>query len=155
LCGGWAAAVGWALGWLTVHGDSLGGTGIKGMFLGMLIALALGMGDGLWVFSLRPFWRLAPRGRVCRVVVRLRGLFGGFFGRLLFDWKNLAILLILGWVLTGLMVGVSIGTYDLVLGWVREEDLRGAARKVVRGVLGGTVGGLLGGFLDWTMGDAW
>ena len=52
LCGGWAAAAGWALGHALAHGDSLGATGIKGMFLGMTIALALGTVDALWVFSL-------------------------------------------------------------------------------------------------------
>ena len=55
LCGGWAAAAGWGLGFWIVRGDSLGGTGIKGMFLGMLIALALGLVDALWVYSLRQF----------------------------------------------------------------------------------------------------
>ena len=53
LCGGWAAAGGWALGHALAHGDTLGATGIKGMFLGMTIALAWGPSMRLWVFSLR------------------------------------------------------------------------------------------------------
>jgi hypothetical protein len=53
------------------------------------------------------------------------------------------------------MVGVSIGSYDFLRSWVREEELGWAGWKVVRGLLGGAVGGLLGGILDWKLGDAW
>jgi hypothetical protein len=154
LCGGWAAAAGWALGRLIAGGDPLGGAGVKGMYLGMLIALALGVVDALWVFSLRQLRHVLPRVLICTAVGTVGGLVGGVAGQLLFDWKNLAALLILGWVLTGLMVGVSLGTFDLLRDWVRQEDLRGSGRKVLRGVLGGTLGGLLGGFLYWELRDA-
>ena len=155
LCGGWAAAAGWALGRLLVGNDSLGGTGIKGMCLGLPIALALGLVDALWVFSLRQFSRILPRLFVCVAVGSIGGLVGGVAGQLLFDWENLPLLLIFGWVLTGLMVGVSLGTYDFLRDWVREEELRGSGRKVLRSVLGGAVGGLLGGFLDLKLSDFW
>jgi len=145
LCGGWAAAVGWAAGRTLAGGNSLGNAGIKGMFLGALIALALGLVDALWVYSLRQLARIVPRVLACVAVGTVGGLFGGVLGQLLFDWHNL--LLILGWVLTGLMVGAAIGLFDLLRAWVREESLRGVRRKVLRGTLGGAVGGLLGGFL--------
>jgi hypothetical protein len=155
LCGGWAAAMGWLVGRLVAPGDALGGTGLKGMFLGLLIALALGLVDAVWVFSLRPLWRVLPRLFVCVAIGTVGGLLGSVTGQLLFDWENLAALQVFGWVLTGLMVGVSIGSYDLLRAWVREEELGWTLSKVVRGVLGGTLGGLLGGILDWTLGDAW
>jgi hypothetical protein len=155
LCGGWAAAVGWALGQVIAHGDSLGSTGIKGMFLGMLIALALGLVDALWVYSLRQVGRVLPRVLICVTVGAVGGLIGGVVGQLLFDWESSPICLILGWVLTGLMVGVSIGCYDFLRCWIREEELPWAMKKVVRGMLGGAVGGLAGGVLDWKLGDAW
>jgi Inner membrane component of T3SS, cytoplasmic domain len=155
LCGGWGAAAGWALGFGVVRGDSLGGTGIKGMFLGMLIALALGVVDAVWVYSLRQVGRVLPRVLVCVAVGTVGGLLGGVLGQHLFDWKDLPGLLICGWVLTGLMVGASIGTYDLLRSWVREEELGWVVWRVVRGVVGGAVGGLLGGALDWKMGAAW
>jgi hypothetical protein len=155
LIGGWGAAVGWGLGRLIARGESLGGTGIKGMFLGMLIALALGLVDALWVFSLRQFWRALPRVLVCVALGTVGGLLGGLVGQMLFDWENRTEYLIGGWVLTGLMVGMSIGSYDFLRSWVREEELGWAVKKVVRGVLGGLVGGLLGGVLDWKLGDAW
>jgi hypothetical protein len=155
LCGGWAAAAGWGLGRLLAGDDPLAGAGIKGMCLGALIALALGVVDALWVFSLRQLGKVAPRILACVAVGTVGGLLGGVVGQLLFDWKSRAILLVLGWVLTGLMVGVSPGTFDLLRGWVWEEDLRGTRRKVVRGALGGTLGGLLGGLLYWLLRDAW
>ena len=156
LCGGWAAALGWALGQVVAAGDSLGGTGLKGMFLGLFIALALGLVDALWVYSLRPFRRVVARVLVCVAVGAVGGLVGGAAGQLLFDeFENLAAFQIFGWVLTGLMVGAAIGSYDLLRGWVREEALRFPASKVVRGVVGGAVGGLLGGLLDWQLGEVW
>jgi hypothetical protein len=146
LCGGWAAAVGWALGRLLAGDNPLGNAGIKGMCLGVMIALALGCVDALWVFSLRQPRQIVPRVLAC-VVGMIGGLVGGVAGQLLFDWRNLPVLLLLGWTLTGLMVGVSLGVFDFLRAWVRDEDLRGARRKLLRGIIGGTAGGLIGGFL--------
>jgi hypothetical protein len=151
LCGGWAAAAGWLLGRRLGGDDPLGGTGLRGMALGLLIALGLGTVDALWVYSLRQVGRIAPRVLVCVLVGGVGGLLGGMVGQALFDWKNLDSLRILGWVLTGLMVGVSIGTFDLLRGWVCEEALGWAGWRMFRGVVGGAVGGLLGGVLAWQM----
>jgi hypothetical protein len=164
LCGGWAAAAGWALGRALAHADSAGGTGIRGLFLGLTLGVALGLVDAVWVFSLRQVGRVVPRVAVCALVGGVGGLVGGFVGQALFDWEWLRGLTgasglgalqtglqLFAWVLTGLMVGVSIGAYDFLRSWVREEELRGVAWKVVRGVVGGTLGGLLGGLLDWQL----
>jgi hypothetical protein len=155
LCGGWAAALGWALGWLVARNQAVAGTGIKGMFLGMLIALGLGAVDAVWVYSLRQVRRIAPRVLVCVAVGSVGGLAGGVAGQLLFEWQDRPGMLVFGWVLTGLMVGVSIGTYDLMRGWVCQQPLGWALRRLLRGVAGGAVGGLLGGSLDWQLGGAW
>jgi low affinity Fe/Cu permease len=48
LCGGWAAALGWALGWQLVRNEAIAGTGLKGMFVGMLIALGLERFTNAW-----------------------------------------------------------------------------------------------------------
>jgi FHA domain len=156
LCGGWAAVAGWGLGRLIARGASVGGTGIKGMFLGMLIALALGLVDALWTYALRQAWRALPRLLTCVVIGTVGGLLGGGIGQFLFDeLGGLVVFQIFGWALTGLMVGVSIGSYDFLRSWVREEELGFVTSKVIRGVAGGAVGGLLGGILDWQLGDAW
>lgn len=155
LCGGWAALAGWLLGRWTAAEGSVGGTGLRGMFLGMLIALALGSVDALWVYSLRQLRHILPRILLCVLVGTVGGLVGGVVGQLLFDWHNLDTLLIFGWVLTGLMVGASIGMYDFLRSWVREEELNFPLSKLVRGAAGGTIGGLLGGILDWRLAAEW
>jgi hypothetical protein len=46
---------------------------------------------------------------------------GGVVGQLLFEQANRPALLLVGWALTGVMVGLSIGTFDLLRCWVRQE----------------------------------
>jgi hypothetical protein len=155
LCGGWAALGGWALGRFFPEHDDVAGSGLKGLCLGLCIALALGLVDALWVLSLRQWVYAAPRVLICGVVGAGGGLLGGVVGQLLFNWHNLPLLLMLGWSLTGLMVGVSLGAFDFLSAWVRAEDGRGARRKLLRGGLGGLLGGLLGGYLDWKLRGLW
>ncbi len=156
LCGAWAAFAGWGLGRLIAGDDPLGSAGIKGMCLGMLVALLLGIVDSVWIYSLRQLRHVVPRVLACVLVGTVGGLLGGVAGQWLFERsKNLPFFLLFGWVLTGLMVGVSLGIYDFLRGWVRAEDLSGAGRKLLRGLLGGTLGGLLGGLLSWKLHGAW
>jgi hypothetical protein len=155
LCGGWAALAGWVIGRPVLDNNEVGSAGIKGMCLGILIALALGVVDALWVFSLRQVRHVLPRVMMCTTVGAIGGLVGGVVGQLLYNWNNRAALLILGWALTGLMIGIAIGTFDFIRAWVREEDVRDGRQKVLRGALGGTVGGLLGGFLYAQLRTGW
>jgi hypothetical protein len=97
-----------------------------------------------------------PRLAVCVAIGTIGGLLGGGIGQILFDeFSDLVVFQIFGWVLTGLMVGVSIGSYDFLRSWVLEEELGFVRSKVLRGVVGGAVGGLLGGVLDWKLGEVW
>ena len=70
LCGAWAAFVGWALGRQAEQGSPVG-AGLTGMYLGLLVALALGMVDALWNFSLRQVGQLFLR---ILVVVAVGGM---------------------------------------------------------------------------------
>jgi hypothetical protein len=155
LCGCWAALAGWGAGRLIAGDDPLGSAGIKGLCLGALVALGLGLVDALWTFSLRQSGQLAPRVGICVIIGAVGGVAGGVVGQLLFDLHAAPVMLVLGWGLTGLMVGVSIGAFDFLRGWVYREELRGSGRKLVRGVLGGLLGGLLGGFLYLQVRDRW
>jgi hypothetical protein len=156
LCGGWAALAGWAAGRLITGDDPLGSAGIKGLCLGLLIALSLGIVDELWTFSLWQTGQIVPHVLICAAIGAVGGLAGGVVGQLLFDQVNgRPEMLVLGWGLAGLMVGLSIGAFGFLHGWVRREELRGAGRKLVRGVLGGLIGGLLGGFLYLQLRDRW
>ncbi len=156
LCGGWTALAGWSAGRLIGGDDPLGSAGLKGLCLGALVALGLGIVDALWVLSLQQLRRIVPRVIICVAIGAIGGLFGGMVGQSLFElMDSRPEMLVLGWGLTGMMVGVSIGAFDFLRAWVHQEELRGSRRKLVRGVLGGALGGLLGGFLYLQLRDRW
>lgn len=157
LCGGWAALIGWAVGRQLTDENTTdwAATGIKGMMLGGSIALALGLVDAIWVFSLRQFGRVLPRLLLTLAIGSIGGLIGAVTGQRLYQLDSVEGMLVLGWCLTGMMVGLSLGAFDFLAGYVRQEDLAGAWRKVRRGVIGGLFGGLLGSLLYWQLGNAW
>jgi hypothetical protein len=155
VCGGWAAFLGWALGRLTASSHPIGAAGIKGMFLGMLVALALGVVEALSGLSLSGIVRLMPRVFVAGLVGTLGGLVGGIVGQALYGLLPLSIFFIFGWTVTGLLVGASVGVFDVLLRFVRREVFRGAWRKIINGILGGVAGGLLGGILSLLLKDVW
>lgn len=149
LCGSGGAFFGWALGRALAPGSEVLGQGLKGMFLGLTVALALGLVDSLWVYSLRRLPLILARAGMAVVVGSVGGLFGGLVGQILYGQvKPLAVFLVLGWTLAGLLIGVSLGVFDLVSSLVRGQDPAAALRKILKGVLGGGVGGVLGGFLS-------
>ena len=63
--------------------------------------------------------------------------------------------LIMGWTITGLLIGAAVGIFDVLAALMKQEDLHGALKKVFNGILGGTVGGILGGLLSIVIGGAW
>src|SRR5205807_855586 len=73
-------------------------------------------------------------------------VYGGF---------NFPPLVIVGWALTGLLVGMAPGVHDLLAHGLLNQDTRGARRKIVNGVGGGFVGGILGGALFLLMQFGW
>jgi hypothetical protein len=156
LCGGWAALVGWALGRVlspsAQEADPILVVGIKGMWLGLLVALGLGLVDALWNLSLQRFGLILMRVTVALLVGLVGGFIGGALGQWLLDlW---APLYVLGWTLTGLLVGASIGVFEVLSGMVTRRDQAGAMKKMLKCLTGGTVGGLLGGVLSLLLGNA-
>ena len=75
LCGGWAAFFGWVLGRALSPSNVTGRDGIRGMMLGILVALGLSLVDCLWNMSLRRLGLVAMRVGVAILV-------GGIGGRL-------------------------------------------------------------------------
>jgi hypothetical protein len=155
LCGAWAAFAGWALGRQPDIPDDVWQAGVKAMCLGLLVALALGLVDTLWNYS-RQFGQVLLRVVVVVVVGGVGGFAGGSVGQLLYRSTEQTIFLVLGWTVTGLLIGASIGVYDLLAGLLRQQGgRRGARRKLLNGLLGGTAGGILGGSLYGLLGEAW
>lgn len=162
LCGAWTALLGWYLGRMDwVHkltggaNDSTLGSGLKGMCLGLLVSLGLSLVDSVWTLSFRQVGQIFLRVLVAVGVGLLGGLLGGLAGQFLFQKKPLDFFLIFGWTVTGFLIGISIGAFEVLSQMVRGENRTGAMRKVVNGVLGGTAGGLLGGFLSVVLRGTW
>jgi hypothetical protein len=159
LWGGAGAYLGWALGRAVAAPTGTLAQGIKGLFLGLTVALALGMVDALWNLSLRRFFTITGRILTAVFVGSMGGLLGGLLGQVLYEKSPQGVFFVVGWTLTGLLIGLSLGVFDLMVGVLQGQDPRGALRKVRNGVLGGTVGGLLGGCLALTLhgslGELW
>jgi hypothetical protein len=153
--GGCAAYVGWLLGRLVGVEGSIGLAVLRGVCVGMMIGLVLGLLDALWNGSGSGAKRFVPQGVVSLLVGCLGGAFGGLIGQALYGWSQLSFFLILGWLLTGLLVGASVGVFELLSCVLRGQETRGARRKMTHGLLGGTVGGFLGGICFLILRSAW
>src|SRR5580704_4586184 len=108
VCGGVAAYLGWILGraitsGITVDESSEFGnslvTGLEGLALALLVSFGLAVMDAAWSFSLSPMRILVAILRIAFVSFcgPLAGFIGGFVGQWLFDWKNVALLMVIGW----------------------------------------------------------
>jgi hypothetical protein len=155
LCGGCAAYVGWVLGRPITAQSTVTRAAVQGLFLGLMIALSLGLLDGLWNGSAGRSGELLLRVLTAVAVGCLGGWLGGMLGQALFRHSANSFVLLIGWVLTGVLVGGALGVYDLLSCALREEDMRGAVRKTVNGVVGGGAGGLLGGISFLLLGLIW
>ena len=154
LCGAWAALLGWVPGRLFGIEDKIADSAIKGFFLGLFVSFALGTIDALWnLSSFRQIFQGLMRVVVAVVVGSLGGMIGGAFGQLLY--KFWGPLLIVGWAFTGLLIGISVGVFDIAMRFLRQEDVGGALKKLINGGIGGTVGGFLGAILYILIQSAW
>jgi hypothetical protein len=155
LCGGWAAFAGWYLGFRLAPENLVGRAGIKGLFLGLTVALGLGVVDALWNLPLTRIGQVVLRVGVALLVGGVGGLIGGMVGQLLLQATNMELFFVLGWTITGLLIGTSIGVFEILSSLVRQQDVSGASKKLIKCLAGGTVGGLLGGMLAMFLKIGW
>lgn len=148
LVGGWAAFFGFWLGLFLVPNSDLGSDGFKGMWLGMTVAFGLGLVDSLWNLSFTQVVEIGLRLAVGVIVGCVGGLLGGVLGNRLYYFTGWTIFYIFGWMLTGFLVGASIGVYEMLSSVVRQQDFTGSLKKLIKGIIGGTAGGILGGILS-------
>ncbi len=155
LCGGCAAYLGWALGRFASPESSVLQAAVKGMFLGMMVALSLGLIDALWSLHWAQVHRIGARVLVAVGVGTVGGFLGGLVGQALYHFRHWSVFLIFGWTVTGLLIGAAPGVFDVLARLTREEELGGALRKIVNGTLGGAIGGLLGSVLFLILQAVW
>jgi len=155
LCGGAGAFAGWGLGRALATGEGIVPQGLKGMWLGVGVAFLLGLVDALWNFALRQVLSVLARVLTAVLVGGMAGLLGGLVGEALYGWKHHDAFLVLGWSLVGLLVGLSLGVFDLLAALALGRDPRPASRKSLKCLLGGLLGGALGGSLSLLVRGAW
>jgi hypothetical protein len=165
LCGGWSAFLGWALGRM-LAGESMFAdmtsrglatyleVGIKGLILGLLVSLALGVVDAIWNLPAGSYGQMAQRAGASLLVGCFGGLLGGLLGQGLFDLTNNGFFRVLGWTITGLLIGMSLGVFEMVTALQKRQPVTGPRAKLVKGLAGGAVGGLVGGSLSLVLGNA-
>jgi hypothetical protein len=153
LCGGWAALAGWVLGQRFYPENELGKAGIRGMFLGLAVAFGLGLVDAVWSLSWGRFGQILLRVGVALLVGAVGGLIGGMLGGLLLE--RMQFFFVVGWTITGLLIGASIGVFEVLSSLIRQQDVSGARSKLIKCLLGGMLGGVLGGALALFLKIGW
>jgi Inner membrane component of T3SS, cytoplasmic domain len=163
ICGGWAALVGWSLGRLAPitedeHPYLL--QGLKAFLLGLTVALALGVVDAIWNVPLNRFITIAMRGLTAVVIASTGAFVSGVVGEFVQQKTQNNVVIgatfyVLSWTITGLLIGASLGAFEMAVSLMRGKDFRGALRKTINGVIGGAVGGFLGGVLALALRFAW
>jgi hypothetical protein len=145
LCGGWAALLAWALSEflsLRMMASGLFYSAVLGGILGLLISSAVGTLDVLFNAS--------QGNRPGRILVSIFfGLTGGLAGGILCEVLTMIDpwLRLLGWMIVGMAIGLSLGMYELGQAFLTQKGVRLVRQKLSNGVLGGALGGITGGLL--------
>src|SRR5262245_2654579 len=155
LCGGAGAFAGWGLGRALATGEGIVPQGLKGMWLGVGVGFFLGLVDALWNFALRQVLPVLARVITAVLVGGMAGLLGGLVGEALYGWRHHGAFLVVGWALVGLLVGLSLGVFDLLACLAAGHDPGAAYRKSLKCPFGGLLGGVLGGSLSLLVRSAW
>jgi hypothetical protein len=155
LAGAASALAGWALGRALTQGEGLIVQGLKGFYLGLALALALALVDALWNISLSRVFSIVARVVSALCVGGLAGLLGGLVSESLYRIQHWGAFLVVGYTLVGLLIGLSIGAFDLLASIASNRDPRGALRKMKTGLVGGTLGGVLGGIVSLLLHSYW
>jgi hypothetical protein len=154
--GAGGAFLGWALGRWFSPTQGIMVEGMMALCLGLGVALALGALDAVWTAAHHGIVFGAVRVLPTLVLGSLGGLLGGLAGQTLFtmtsQWEPSRVV---GWALMGLLIGGSLGVFDLLASLRQGEATQGAWRKIRNGLVGGTVGGLLGGVLVIVLRRVW
>ncbi len=157
-CAAWGAAAaffGWVLGQLIAGDSALSSAALKGMALGLFLALGLAVLDTLAGGAQRDKASLTIRLTLAVLIGAVGGLIGGFIAQVFYGWLKMGWVRIFGWMLTGLLIGAAPCAFDYLGAIMRHEERRGIQRKLRNGLIGGAAGGLLGGLVLVIMNNLW
>ena len=144
LCGAWAAMLAWTIVKFTglmAMDSAILKTMLIAALLGSLVGAAIGFIDAL--LNKTGSQRYLQAG-VCLVIGFFGGMVGGLVGQ---GFANLGAPFWLGWMLVGVLIGASVGLFDLFQALTKKADTRLPRTKTLNGVYGGLAGGLIGGLL--------
>src|SRR5690349_12817460 len=108
LAGAASALAGWLLGRAFVHGEGLYIQGLKGVCLGLALAVGLALVDSLWNFFRTQLFPIASRVGMAAVVGILAGGLGGLMGEAFFQLLGREVFRVLGFTLVGLLIGLAV-----------------------------------------------
>jgi hypothetical protein len=147
LGGGWAAFLTWAI--MRIIGlrtgnedDATMHAKITGAILGALIAATIGTFDAL--ANSVGFQRVL-RILVCAGIGLCGGFLSSWLGVLLYAKLQHMWTLVLSWIFVGVLIGASIGIFDVIRAMMGLNDFRAPLKKTLNGIYGGFLGGFLGG----------
>src|SRR5262249_34759433 len=112
---------------------------------GLAVALALSLVDTVWNHGLNQPVSAVLRVLTAVVIGALGGFVGGVAGQKAYDVVR--VLYAVAWAFVGVLIGASLGVFDLGVAAASGQDTAAPLRKLRTAVLGGSVGGLLGGLL--------
>ncbi len=159
LCGGWAGLLSWvcSTGFSGIDDDRIQMTliaAVLGLFLAGAIAAVDAMLNDKGVRGLLRIGIAVGIGLLGAMLVGLIGqlIYHGLFTKLAESSATTAKLLggvvtVVTWVVAGIIIGGSIGVFDLGRALMTKGSLRFPISKIIKGCVGGAVGGLIGGFL--------
>ena len=133
VCGGCAALVGWTLGKFPSLSPGVLLDAFKALCVGLMLGAVLALIDSLVNFSWGRVFVIASRVLTAGLVGAAAGFVGGLItGGATRDLNVLPLQTaaqILGWTLTGLLIGASVGVFDLLLALLRKYDMRARCGK--------------------------
>src|SRR5215831_19942632 len=144
--GAWAGLFGWILGQFLAPSVPTGNTAyfpkvlhdsLAGMFLGFAIALALSFLDASFSLSLRKMGQVIARVLAAVLIGVFGGLLGGFVGGSIYHLIQWDAVFMVGWIIVGMLVGMSICFFEFGISIVTSTDFGSAFMKFIKCVVGG------------------
>jgi|694.fasta_scaffold01521_23 MFS family permease len=117
---------------------------IDGALVGALISFAVGVLDTVWSTGKSDIKRLVIRSLGAGFVGLFGGILGGVTGSVIVRITGVQFFVLIGWTISGLLIGLSLGLFDLVFALATKSPAP-HDNKIKNGLMGGALGGFLGG----------